>query len=204
MPPPETSTVESSREGSVAGSPQYMAPEQATGDSRPDARTDLYGLGAVAYFLLTGRPPFNAATAMAVMIAVSRDPVDPPSQYHSGLPADLEGVVLRCLAKSPADRYQDADALDRDLAACAAATEWDFARAAEWWRSQSGFMGRSAVVDERVGPKVVIVKDYRFGPTPAHFRGLPLTLMWPYSFDAAAPGSHQNSCHPRSVNIGAT
>jgi hypothetical protein len=137
LPAPETSTVESSREGSVAGSPQYMAPEQATGDARPDARTDLYGLGAVAYFLLTGRPPFNAPTAMAAMIAVARDPVDPPSNYHSGLPSDLEGVVLRCLAKSPADRYHDADALDRDLAACAAANEWDFARAAEWWGSRS-------------------------------------------------------------------
>ena len=137
LPPPEASTAESSREGRVAGSPQYMAPEQATGDARPDARTDLYGLGAVAYFLLTGRPPFAAPTAMAAMIAVARDPVEPPSRFRPGLPADLERVVLRCLAKAPADRYPDADTLDRELAACAAATEWDFARAADWWRSQS-------------------------------------------------------------------
>ena len=133
LPPPEASTAEPSREGHIAGSPLYMAPEQATGDARPDARTDLYGLGAVAYFLLTGRPPFAGSTAMAVMIAVARDPVEPPSRHRPGLPADLERVVLRCLAKSPADRYPDADALDRDLAACAAAAEWDFTQARAWW-----------------------------------------------------------------------
>jgi eukaryotic-like serine/threonine-protein kinase len=135
LPPPEAATAESSREGNIAGSPQYMAPEQATGDTRPDARTDLHGLGAVAYFLLTGRAPYNAPTAMAVMIAVARDHVEPPSRLRPGLPADLERVVLRCLAKSPADRYPDADALDRDLATCASATDWDFARAADWWGS---------------------------------------------------------------------
>ena len=69
---------------------------------------------------------------MAVLIAAARDPVEPPSRHRPGLPADLERVVLRCLAKSPADRYPDAEALERDLAACAAASEWDFARAAEW------------------------------------------------------------------------
>ena len=74
---------------------------------------------------------------MAVMIVVARDPVEPPSRHRAGLPPDLERVVLRCLAKSPADRYPDADALDRALAACAAAAEWDFARAADWWRSQA-------------------------------------------------------------------
>jgi serine/threonine-protein kinase len=133
--PPDSFAAEPSREGHVAGSPQYMAPEQATGEVRLDARTDLYGLGAVAYFLLTGRAPFSGATAMAVMIAVARDHVVPPSQYRTGLPADLERIVLRCLAKSPADRYPDASMLDQDLAACAAAVEWDFARAASWWES---------------------------------------------------------------------
>ena len=90
LPPPEVSNAETSREGTIAGSPQYMAPEQATGDARPDARTDLYGLGAVGYFVLTGRPPFAAPTAMAMMIAVARDPVEPPSVHRPGLPADLE------------------------------------------------------------------------------------------------------------------
>jgi serine/threonine-protein kinase len=112
-----------------------MAPEQAAGAARPDARADLYGLGAVAYFLLTGRAPFAGPTAMAVMVAAARDPVEPPSRVRPGLPPDLERIVLRCLAKSPTDRYPDAGALDRELAACAAAAEWDFARAADWWHS---------------------------------------------------------------------
>ncbi len=73
---------------------------------------------------------------MSVLIAVARDPVEPPSNHRPGLPADLERVVLRCLAKSAADRYPDADALDRDLAACAAASDWDFARASHWWRTR--------------------------------------------------------------------
>jgi serine/threonine-protein kinase len=121
-----------------------MAPEQATGAARPDARADLYGLGAVAYYLLTGRAPFAGPTAMAVIIAVARDPVEPPSRHRPGLPPDLERVVLRCLAKSPADRYPDADALGRALAGCAAAPEWDFARAADWWHSQDRLMTASA------------------------------------------------------------
>ena len=135
LAPSAVSNAESSREGNIAGSPQYMAPEQATGSARPDARTDIYGLGAVAYFLLTGRAPFNAPNAMAVMIAVSRDAVEPPSKYRPDLPADLERAIVRCLAKSPADRYPDANTLDRDLAACAAAAEWDFNCAADWWKA---------------------------------------------------------------------
>lgn len=136
LPRPDPSTAELSHDRHVTGSPLYMAPEQATGDARPDARTDLYGLGAVAYYLLTGRPPFSGPTTMSVLIAVARDPVEPPSSHRPGLPKDLERVVLRCLAKSAADRYPDADALDRDLAACADASEWDFAHAAQWWRGR--------------------------------------------------------------------
>ena len=74
---------------------------------------------------------------MAVMIVVVRDPVEPPSHHRPGLPADLERIILRCLAKSPADRYPDVAALDRDLAGCTAAADWDFARAAEWWNTQA-------------------------------------------------------------------
>jgi serine/threonine-protein kinase len=136
LPPSDPSTIEPSRESHIAGSPLYMAPEQAVGAVRPDARADVYGLGAVAYYLLTGRAPFAGPNAMAVMIVVARDPVEPPSRHRPGVPPDLERVVLRCLAKSPADRFPNADALDRELAGCAAATEWDFARAADWWHSQ--------------------------------------------------------------------
>jgi tRNA A-37 threonylcarbamoyl transferase component Bud32 len=119
----------------VQGTPLYMAPEQV--EARPDAdhRLDLYALGCVAYTLLTGNPPFfDRGTRGAVMAAHARDPVTPPSQLRPDLPADLEGVILRCLSKSPTDRHPDADALDADLAACASASGWDERRASRWWR----------------------------------------------------------------------
>ncbi len=144
MPAPGPSMAEPSRENHIVGSPLYMAPEQATGAAPPDARADLYGLGAVAYYVLTGRAPFTAPTAIAVMVAAAHDPVEPPSLLRPGLPNDLERVVIRCLAKSPADRYPDADTLDRDLAACAAAAEWNFGLAADWWRSQDRLATASA------------------------------------------------------------
>ncbi len=89
------------REGMVTGSPLYMAPEQVTRTYAPDARTDIYAMGGIAYFLLTGRPPFASSDSMAVMVAHARDPVVPPSQYRADVPADLEKVVLRCLEKNP-------------------------------------------------------------------------------------------------------
>ena len=89
-----------------------------------DARSDIYSLGAVAYFLLTGRPPFEGENAIGVMIAHARDPVVPPSQVRPGIPEDLERIVLRCLAKDPADRFPDAESLDEALASCESAREW--------------------------------------------------------------------------------
>ena len=113
--PAEDESVHLSQEGTVAGSPLYMAPEQIMHDQPPDRRTDIYGLGAVAYFMLTGRPPFLGETAMAVMVAHARDPVTPPSQLRPEIPADLEAVVLRCLAKNPDDRYPDTPSLAEAL-----------------------------------------------------------------------------------------
>lgn len=123
-----------SREDTVAGSPLYIAPEQVLHNHPPDRRADIYSLGSVAYYLLTGHPPFMGETAMEVMIAHTRDEVVPPSQVLPGIPGDLEQVVLRCLAKRPADRYPDAPGLAAALAACADAAGWSPERAAAWWR----------------------------------------------------------------------
>lgn len=119
--------------GAVYGTPQYMAPEQAAGDGALDHRADLYALGGIAYYLLTGRPPFEGENAVAVIIAHARDPVPPLSRHCPEVAADLEQVVLRCLAKSPADRYQDAETLGQALALCGAAREWDEHQATRWW-----------------------------------------------------------------------
>jgi serine/threonine-protein kinase len=139
----EEDSVHLSQEGTVAGSPLYMSPEQVMKSQPPDRRTDIYGLGAVAYFMLTGRPPFTGETAMAVMVAHARDPVTPPSQVRDGIPEDLERVVLRCLAKNPDDRYPDMPSLAQDLDLCADAHNWSPRHAAEWWRTHPS-TGRTA------------------------------------------------------------
>ncbi len=125
------------QEGTITGSPLYMSPEQATGDREPDARSDIYSLGAVAYFLLTGRPPFNDDRPMKVLISHASVPPTPPSQFKSDLPGDVEDVVMRCLAKDPIDRYQDAGALSAALAACDSADRWTRDDAARWWATRS-------------------------------------------------------------------
>src|SRR3954471_7296795 len=119
--------------GQVLGTPSFMSPEQATGGRELDGRSDIYSLGAVAYYLLTGRPPFRGDDGLGLLIAHARDPVEPPSRVREGVPDDLERVVLRCLAKDPADRFPDALALELALADCRCAEDWDLDRAARWW-----------------------------------------------------------------------
>jgi serine/threonine-protein kinase len=134
LPSAKSGAAHLSGEGQILGTPLFMSPEQAGGGRELDARSDIYSLGAVAYFLLTGRPPFEGAEGLAVLIAHARDPVVPPSRVRPGIPEDLERVVLRCLAKAPADRFPDAEGLERALGECACAAEWDRDRAAAWWR----------------------------------------------------------------------
>jgi serine/threonine-protein kinase len=128
--------VELTAEGSITGSPLFMSPEQALGETRPDARSDIYSLGAVGYYLLTGRPPFTGERPIQVLIAQAHDPVIPPSQFRPEIPADVEQVILRCLAKSPAHRFPDAASLAQALAECQAADRWTRAQAAQWWQEQ--------------------------------------------------------------------
>jgi serine/threonine-protein kinase len=134
-----------SGEGQILGTPLFMSPEQATGGPELDARSDIYSLGAVAYHLLTGHPPFDQGNGIGVMIAHARDPVVPPSQVRSSVPEDLEGVVLRCLAKDPADRFPDAESLEHALGECGCAGEWDGTQASRWWRGTGHTMASSRI-----------------------------------------------------------
>ncbi len=128
--------AELSREMTVSGTPMYMAPEQATGDRSLDARADIYALGAMMYYAMTGRPPFTGENPFLIMIAQTRDPVIPPSEIRDGVPGDLERVVLRCLAKNPRDRFPSVKALGDALAECASASEWGPNRADAWWTAE--------------------------------------------------------------------
>jgi serine/threonine-protein kinase len=119
------------RAGWVHGTPAYMSPEVCNG-ARADARSDVYSLGAVLYYLLTGTPPFTAPTAAAVMLAHVQSLPDAPS-VRAPVPADVERVVLRCLEKDPRDRFPSARALEEALAACKDGRPWTAEHANAFW-----------------------------------------------------------------------
>jgi serine/threonine-protein kinase len=121
----------------VSGTPQYMSPEQATASPDVDGRTDIYSLGAILYFMLTGRPPFEGKSPTELMIAHARDPVVPPSRHRAEIPAEIDAIVVRCLAKKPEERYPDTRALAMALAACACAGDWNDDQAEKWWVDQA-------------------------------------------------------------------
>jgi serine/threonine-protein kinase len=112
------------RTGMVLGTPAYMSPEQAAGESGVDARGDVYSLGAVAFFALTGRPPFQGKTMGQVLAAHRADRPSLVTEVRPDAPADVAAVIARCLAKDPADRFPSAVELDRALGQCACACDW--------------------------------------------------------------------------------
>jgi serine/threonine-protein kinase len=122
-------------EGQVLGTPDYISPEQAGGAASVGPQGDLYSLGSLTYYLITGRPPFVRSTVAEAIVAHLREPPEPPSTHRPEVPRDLEAVVLRCLAKDPSERFQDARHLDEALAGCACARDWDQERARSWWAS---------------------------------------------------------------------
>jgi serine/threonine-protein kinase len=118
----------------VSGTPAFMSPEQVLGDRPVDARTDLYAVGCVAYWLLTGKNVFEGDNAMQVMTEHARGtPVPPSRRADRSVPTDLERLVMACLEKDPDDRPRSADALAEGLDALPMNGSWTRERARQWW-----------------------------------------------------------------------
>jgi serine/threonine-protein kinase len=137
-------------EGAITGTPAYMAPEAVLGETTLDARVDLYGLGCVAYWLLTGERVFVGRTPVEVLLHhVKTQPVPPSERAGRKVPASLEALVLSCLAKDPGDRPPSAEALAARLAECDTAGDWTPARAHDWWERHG--TGPRSTTPDRAG-----------------------------------------------------
>lgn len=128
-----TQDVALTAEGAITGSPLFMSPEQATGETDADARGDIYSLGCVLYYLLTGKAPFPYDQPVKVIIAhATEDPI-PLRGHNPLLPIELEDIVHHCLEKDPEDRFQTVEDLRQALLDVDLEDEWTADTAADWW-----------------------------------------------------------------------
>jgi serine/threonine-protein kinase len=119
----------------TAGTPAYIAPEIVRGDGAVDYRVDIYALGCVAYWLVTGRLVFEAPSALQLMFQHAHaEPAPPSSRTELPIPAGFDEVVLACLAKRPEDRPASAGEVGRGLAASLTGDRWTIERAERWWQ----------------------------------------------------------------------
>jgi len=116
------------------GTPLYMSPEAVEHPDKVDARADIYSLGAVGYFLVTGQPLFDCETLGEVLLHQIRNiPAMPSERLGKPVSPELENLLMRCLAKRPADRPASARELADLLLKCPGAADWTRERAEEWW-----------------------------------------------------------------------
>jgi serine/threonine-protein kinase len=121
-------------DNAVYGTPAFMAPEQVLGSQPVDGRTDLYAVGCLAYWLITGQLVFTGRTSMEILVQHTQTvPVRPSARTELVVPPMLDDLVLTCLAKNPDDRPSSADALAGALARIAMDRGWTTVRAQEWW-----------------------------------------------------------------------
>src|SRR5262245_6200321 len=118
----------------VCGTPAFMAPEQVLGNRLVDGRTDLYAVGCLAYWLVTGRLVCTGQTTMEVLMQHTQAvPLPPSVRTEMEVPSALDDIVLACLAKDPDNRPSSADTLSEALASIATGSPWTTSRAREWW-----------------------------------------------------------------------
>lgn len=132
----DVSDAELTRTHDIKGSPRYMCPEQAQGLT-PDIRGDIYSLGATAFFLLSGRPPFDLQNSLKLVIAHATETSPTLSEIGVKVSEPLEAIVLKCLRKKPADRFVDPDELLVALEEIPVAEPWSWQIAEDWWTDRT-------------------------------------------------------------------
>jgi serine/threonine-protein kinase len=148
----DADVVELTVEGTAYGTPGFMAPEIAMGETDIDRRVDIYGIGCVAYWLLTGKRVFKGETPMAEAIHhIQSQPVPPSERTQISVPESLEKVILSCLAKDPADRPQSAQELGRLLGESIPEGAWSQEKAEEWWQLHMPMPVARGLTDTREG-----------------------------------------------------
>jgi CHASE1-domain containing sensor protein len=155
-----------SQDGSLLGTPLYMAPEGMSDPGKLDARADIFGLGAVGYYLLTGSPPFPGRTALEVFKREREGPPAPIAGAGDGAGgAELECLIRRCLSFQRADRPGTAEELDAALEACGVAPAWTTGEARAWWKERGAAALAAAAAEheerEERGQFLMLSSDYR-------------------------------------------
>jgi serine/threonine-protein kinase len=146
-------------EQKTTGTPAYMAPEIILGESTVDRRADVYALGCVAYFLLTGQLVFEADTPMKMLLQhVQAEPVPPSQRTELPIPRELEDLVLACLQKDPNKRPQNAEVLFDMACRCHVGGHWNSATAKAWWdKHLPELTGPLSLGDVRPASKATVV-----------------------------------------------
>ena len=125
---------ELTRAGSLNGSPQFISPEAVGSPEDVGPRSDLYSLGATAYYLLTGEPVFDGNSAIEIcMRHLQKSPSTPSEKRRSKIDGELEQLVMKCLEKNPDDRPGSARELLSQLSSCKLASSWSLDQAEAWW-----------------------------------------------------------------------
>jgi serine/threonine protein kinase len=149
------------QQGSLTGTPLYMSPEAIELPNSVDGRSDLYAVGAVGYFLLTGLPVFDANSVVDLCQKhLSAPPVPPSERVRTPVPAELESALMSCLEKSRAKRPQTARDLEQLVARCEEASQWSIEDADAWWgRHERGQAGIARPMTSSTSPTATDGRD---------------------------------------------
>jgi len=155
---PEGPELTASTSSVLTGTPLYMSPEALSAPDTADARSDLYALGAVGYFLLTGQPVFAGRSVFEIVgHHLHTQPVPPSQRTTHPVPPDLEAVILRCLHKRTAERPQNARVLRDELRRSVTSRSWSAEDATMWWRTYRGSGGAAGSPAHAPGEMTVTI-----------------------------------------------